>query len=358
MPPERTSEPEQVMTPTEEALESVPVESAPLAPRRPRLRTLAGAGGWVYRRVRVYIGALSALIVLCVYLTATQSFFLTKANIFNILTGNADLMLVSVGLTFVVLSAGFDLSVGAMSAAAGLAVYEAMHGSLPAGVSVLIALALGAVVGGGVNGVLIGKFKLNFFVVTLGMMGLISGGVDVITNGQTEVISSPGFFYDIGNSNLAGVPVPIWICLAVIVIAALVLNHTSFGRAVYAVGGNPEAARLAGINVTLVLILVYAVAGFGAALAGIVDASRLSSAAPSSGSTLMLTAAAAVLLGGTSFFGGIGGVAGTVVGVLLIAVLQNGLGLMGVSSFWQQVVTGAVLIAAVALDRIQTRSRR
>src|SRR5579875_1662646 len=241
MPPERTSEPEQVMTPTEEALESVPVESAPLAPRRPGLRTLAGAGGWVYRRVRVYIGALSALIVLCVYLTATQSFFLTKANIFNILTGNADLMLVSVGLTFVVLSAGFDLSVGAMSAAAGLAVYEAMHGSLPAGVSVLIAPALGAVVGGGVNGVLIGKFKLNFFVVTLGMTGLI----------------------------LAGVPVPIWICLAVIVIAALVLNHTSFGRAVYAVGGNPEAARLAGINVTLVLILVYAVAGFGAALAGI-----------------------------------------------------------------------------------------
>jgi ribose transport system permease protein len=193
--------------------------------------------------------------------------------------------------------------------------------------------------------------------VTLGMMSLIGGAVDVITNGETESINSPGFFYNIGNADILGVPVPIWICLLVLVIAALILNHTSFGRAVYAVGGNVEAARLAGINVTFVFVLVYAISGLGAALAGVVDASRLSSAAPSSGSTLTLTAAAAVLLGGTSFFGGIGGVAGTVVGVLLIAVLQNGLGLMGVSAFWQGVVTGAVLIAAVALDRLQTRSQ-
>ncbi len=317
---------------------------------------LGSAGSWVYHRTRVYAGALTALIVLCAYLTATQPFFLTKANVFNILTGNADLMLVSIGLTFVVLSAGFDLSVGAMAAAAGLAVYEALQAGLPAGLAVVVALALGAVVGGAVNGTLIGKFRLNFFVVTLGMMSLIAGAVDVITNGETETITSSSFFAGIGNSDVAGVPVPIWICLAVLIVAALVLNHTSFGRAVYAVGGNREAARLAGINVTLVLVLVYAIAGLGAALAGVVDASRLSSAAPSSGDALTLTAAAAVLLGGTSFFGGIGGVAGTLVGVLLIAVLQNGLGLMGVSAFWQGVVTGAVLIAAVALDRLQTRT--
>ncbi len=343
----------------EEVSEEAPPEVAAdgsLVAARPWWAPLARGGAWIYHRTRVYAGALSALIILCAYLTATQPFFLTKANIFNILTGNADLMLVSIGLTFVVLSAGFDLSVGAMAAAAGLVVYEVLQAGLPAGVAVVVAVASGALVGGAVNGMLIGKFKLNFFVVTLGMMSLIAGAVDVITNGQTETIASSSFFAGIGNSDAAGVPVLIWICLGVLVIAALVLNHTPFGRAVYAVGGNAEAARLAGINVTLVFVLVYAIAGFGAGLAGVVDASRLSSAAPSSGDSLTLTAAAAVLLGGTSFFGGIGGVGGTLVGVLLIAVLQNGLGLMGVSAFWQGVVTGAVLIAAVALDRLQTRT--
>ncbi len=356
MPPEPTSKSTEVLTESPGA-SPPPRDGQPTEPSPhpgPAWRRGVSAG---YRRVRVYAGALSALIILCVYLTITQQFFLTKANIFNILTGNSDLMLVSIGLTFVVLSAGFDLSVGAMSAAAGLAVYEVINGGGPAWLGVLVALLVGLLIGGLVNGVLIGKFKLNFFVVTLGMMSLIGGAVDVITNGETESINSPGFFYNIGNADLLGVPVPIWICAVVLIIAALILNHTAFGRAVYAVGGNLEAARLAGINVTLVFMLVYAIAGLGAALAGVVDASRLSSAAPSSGSTLTLTAAAAVLLGGTSFFGGIGGVAGTVVGVLLIAVLQNGLGLMGVSAFWQGVVTGAVLIAAVALDRLQTRSQ-
>jgi ribose transport system permease protein len=325
-----------------------------LHPDRARMwRTL---GGRAYRRIRVYAGALSALIILGAYLTATQPFFLTRANIYNVLSGNADLMLISVGLTFVVLSAGFDLSVGALAAASGLAVYESFQAGLPAGVAVLVALAVGAAIGGGVNGVLIGKFKLNFFVVTLGMMSLVAGAVQVITNGETETIGNTGFFYGIGNNDWLGVPIPIWISLVAIVLAALVLNHTSFGRAVYAVGGNAEAARLAGINVTLVLVLVYAIGGLGAGIAGVVDASRLASVAPTSGSELTLTAAAAVLLGGTSFFGGIGGVAGTVVGVLLISILQNGLGLMGVSAFWQGVVTGAVLIAAVALDRLQTRT--
>jgi ribose transport system permease protein len=316
---------------------------------------LRASAHWLYDRVRVYLGALVALLVLCVYLTATQPFFLTRANLYNVLSGNSDLMLISITLTFVVLSAGFDLSVGAMASASGLAVYGGLKiGAAPV-LAVLMALVLGAVVGGGVNGVLIGRFKLNFFVVTLGMLSLVGGLVNVITNGETEIISNGGFFYGIGNNSFLGAPIPIWICLVVLLVGSAVLNHTPFGRAVYAVGGNTEAARLAGINVTLVFVLVYAVAGFGAALAGVVDASRLASAAPTTGSTLTLTAAAAVLLGGTSFFGGIGGVGGTLVGVLLISVLQNGLGLMGVSDFWQGVVTGAVLIAAVALDRLQRR---
>jgi len=341
------------MTEAGEAVGAAQAETSPPARRAVPVR----GARWLYRRVGVYAGALSALIVLFVFLALTQPFFLTKANIYNVLAGNSDLMLISIALTFVVLSAGFDLSVGAMAVASGLVVYEAFTAGLPTGVAIFLALLLGAVVGGCVTGVLIGWFKLNFFVVTLGMASLIAGVVNVVTNGNTEVIDRSGFFYGIGNNSFLGMPIPIWISLAALVIAALVLNHTPFGRAVYAAGGNAEAARLAGINVPLLLVIVYAIAGFGAALAGVVDASRLSSAAPaSSGSDLTLTAAAAVLLGGTSFFGGIGGVAGTLVGVLLISFLQNGLGLMGVSSFWQGIVTGAVLIAAVALDRLQTRS--
>ena len=333
-----------------------PAATAAVAPAPRRWRP-ASVGRRIYSSVRLYAGALSALLIICVYLSVTQSFFLTKANVFNILTSNSDLFLVAIGLTFVILSAGFDLSVGPMVAAAGLVVYATLNAGLPTLVAIPAALGFGLAFGGLVNGSLIGKFRLNFFVVTLGTASLLSGLVDVLTNGQTETIKGSKFFASIGTGSVAGVPVPVWISLAALVLAALVLRHTPFGRAVYAVGGNKEAARLSGINVTLVLMLVYAVAGFGAALAGVVDASRLSSASPQSGATLALTAGAAVLLGGTSFFGGIGGVGGTVVGVLLIGVLQNGIGLMGVSAFWQGVVTGGVLIAAVALDRLQTRPK-
>ena len=152
------------------------------------------------------------------------------------------------------------------------------------------------------------------------------------------------------------IPFPVVLTLVVLLVSGYVLRFTSFGRAIYAVGGNPEAARLAGINVSGVYMCVYGVGGLLAATAGMVDASRLASASPTSGASLALTAGAAVLLGGTSFYGGLGGVGGTVVGVLLIAVLQNGLGLIGVSAFWQGVVTGSVLIIAVMLDKLHSRS--
>lgn len=311
----------------------------------------------LYRPIRGYAGALAGLLILLVYLISTQPFFLTKANVLNVLATNSPLMLVAVGLTFVVLSAGFDLSVGSVMAATGVVVYFAIDAGMPGTVAAAIGIAVGVLLGAGLNGLLIGAFGLNFFVVTLGTMTLISGLVQVSTNGSTYQIESPGFFYNLGNGELFGVAIPIWIAGVAIVLASVVLRFTPFGRAVYAVGGNREAARLAGINVTAVLISVYAIAAFTASLAGLVMASRLSAASPTAGSSIALTAGAAVLLGGTSFFGGIGGVGGSVVGVLLIAVLQNGLGLMGVSSFWQGVVTGSVLIAAVGLDRLQTRNR-
>jgi ribose transport system permease protein len=325
------------------------------APSRPGARDLARGA---YQRSKGFGGALLALIAMCIYLSVTQAFFLTKNNIFNVLSGNSALILTAIGLTFVVLAAGFDLSLGAIYASAGYVTYRVVHAGMPPVVALLAGMLTGVVLGGLVNGVLIGKVRLNFFVVTLGTTSLFGGALSVITNGQSAAVpETPGsLLYFLGNGTVASIPFPAILCLIFLLMAAYVLHFTSFGRAVYAVGGNPEAARLAGINVSTVLVCVYGIGGLMAAVAGLVDMSRLASASPTAGSSLALTAGAAVLLGGTSFFGGIGGVGGTIVGALLIAVLQNGLGLIGVSAFWQGVVTGGVLIAAVILDKLQTRS--
>jgi ribose transport system permease protein len=335
--------------------------SAPVG-RAAAVRSRAGwagnAFGNAYGRVKGFSGALIALVAMCIYLTVTQQFFLTKGNLLNVLAGNSSLMLVSLGLTFVVLTAGFDLSVGATLAVSGYVAYRSIDAGLPPIVAVLLAMLSGVLLGGAVNGVLIGKVHLNFFVVTLGTTSLFGGALNVITNGQTHTISEPvhGLMYYLGNGEVWSIPFPVVLATIFLLVSGYVLRFTAYGRAVYAVGGNREAARLAGINVTAVLVSVYALVGLFAATAGLIDASRLASASPTAGSTMALTAGAAVLLGGTSFFGGIGGVAGTVIGVLLISILQNGLGLVGVSAFWQNVVTGAVLIAAVILDKLQSRT--
>lgn len=313
----------------------------------------------VLHRFRGFGGALVALLVMVVYLSATQEFFLTKANILNVLSGNSAMIITAIGLTFIVLSAGFDLSVGAIYAAAGYVAFRALDAGLPPIVALALGALMGVFLGGFVNGLLIGRIRLNFFVVTLGTSSLFTGALNVVTNGKTNSIPEPegSLFYWLGNGSVLTIPVPVILSLVVLLLSLYVLRFTSFGRAIYAVGGNPEAARLAGINVSWVYMCVYGIGGLLAATAGMVDASRLASASPTAGASLALTAGAAVLLGGTSFYGGMGGVGGTVIGVLLIAVLQNGLGLMGVSAFWQGVVTGVVLIVAVLLDKLQSRSR-
>lgn len=312
--------------------------------RRPTLRL--GSSG----------GAFIALIALVLVLSFTQPFFLGKANILNVLSTTTPLFLVALGMTFVVITAGFDLSVGAVVAATGVAIYFVQQSGAPIWLVILAGLIPGLFIGGVVNGSLIGRLKMNFFVVTLGTMTLFGGLVNVVTNGQTFILEPDGLVTVIGSQTLLGISIPIWIAAVAFGAALLVLRFTPFGRAVYAVGGNREAARLSGINVTGTIVLVYAISGFTAALAGFVVAGRLAAASPSVGSQLALSAGAAVLLGGTSFFGGTGGVGGTLIGVLLIAVLQNGLGLYGVSAFWQGVVTGAVLLAALFIDRLQSRA--
>jgi len=319
-------------------------------------RPLGQAARRVHSHVRNYLGALLALAVLVILLVATEPTFLTSGNLKNLLVTNSSLFIVSVGMTFVLVSAGFDLSIGALMAVGEEVLYLLLHAGVPAGIAIAAVLVGGFLVGALVNGLLIGVARVNFFVATLGSMTLLYGLVDVITNGASQTISS-STLSSIGTGTLAGIPVPIVIVVVMIALGGFVLRWTPFGRSVYGTGGNREAARLAGISVPLVIMAVYGIAGFCGALAGVVEAGRLASATPTAGSSIALISGAAVLLGGTSLFGGVGGLTGTVVGVLVIAVLGNGVNLLGVSNFWQDVVTGAVLIGAILLDRLQKRGQ-
>jgi ribose transport system permease protein len=319
---------------------------------RSRLRTVARAAG-VWSAGSRYVAVLVLLIAIFIFFAASQNDFFTSANQQNLLTSVSILWVVSVAMTFVVLTGGIDLSVGSLLALCGIILSKLLNGAgLPSWLALILTLAAGALIGGAVNGVLIGRVRLSFFVVTLGTLSLYQGIVNIWSKTKTTYISS-ALIDKIGFGKALGLATPIWIMIATFVIAFVVLRWTYFGRDVYAVGGNADAARLSGISVSRTLIAVYAIAGLGAALGGVIQSGRLGAASPLVGADIPLNAAAAVLLGGTSFTGGVGGVTGTAVGVLFIGTLQNGLAIAGVSSFWQQVVTGVILIVAVAIDRIQ-----
>lgn len=301
--------------------------------------------------VRDYVGALAALVVIVAVLWGTQGGFMSVANLQNVFQTNAPLFLISIGMTFVVISGGFDLSVGAMMALSEeLLLLFINHAHMHAGLAVVLAILVCGVLGALLNGVGIGIFKLNFFVTTLGTMILLQGIVLVASNGVTNIVSSP-WLQALGNNTVGVVPVPILICIGLLLLAWFVLRFTAFGRSVYCVGGNPEAARMSGISLPFTLLAVYGISGMCGAMAGVVDAGRLGAATPTAGSTIALTSAAAVLLGGASLVGGVGKLAGTTIGVLVLAVLGNGVDLFGINAYWQDVVTGAVLLIAILLDR-------
>lgn len=319
----------------------------------PRRRRMLDHASGVWSAANRYAVVLVLLIGLFVFFSLTQDRFLTSPNVENLLTSVSILWVVSMGMTFVVLTAGIDLSVGSLLALSGIILSSLFNDlGLPAWLAVILTVLIAGVIGGGVNGVLIGKAGLSFFVVTLGTLSVYRGIVNIWSDTQTTYITSP-FLDGIGFGKLFGIATPIWIMIATFIVAFVVLRWTYFGRDVYAVGGNIEAARLSGINVARTLILVYAISGLCAGVGGIIQAGRLGAASPLVGEDIPLNAAAAVLLGGTSFLGGVGGVTGTAVGVLFIGTLQNGLSIAGVQSFWQQVVTGSILILAVAIDRLQ-----
>ncbi len=305
---------------------------------------------WLKNRSLVNLTGTLALVVA---FAVIQPAFLSLANLFTLLGSITVLWIVALGLTFVLLTGGFDLSVGSTLALSGIALAWLFNSlNLPIGLAILITIIFGMLLGGGVNGFLIGKIGASFMIVTLGTLTLFRGLVNLTSGTETKSVVSP-VLDQLAFGRLLGVPISLFILLLTFGLAWYVLKHTYFGRDVYAVGGNAEAARLAGIRVPRVIILVYAIAGGAAAIGGVFQVARLGAASPLVGESIMFDAAAAVLLGGTSLRGGAGGVVGTAIGVLFLGILSNGLAVSGVPSFWQQIISGFILATAAIADQVQ-----
>lgn len=320
----------------------------PVEERRPLGRRAAEALG-------PYVGVLVVLLALSVFFTITQPRFATAENLLTILETNASLIVVSVGLTFVMLVGGFDLSVGGMLVLTGVLLGKLTTGAgLPEPLTIPMIIVAAAAFGAVVNGGLIARLGLSFLVVTLGTMALTRGLALLISGGATEGLYEQDLIRWIGSGQLlGGVPVPAVLSVLVLAAAIYVTRSTGYGRLIYAVGGNPEASRLAGVNITLIRLSAYGISGALAGLAGVLEAGRLAAAAPDTAVGLELTAAAAVLLGGTALGGGSGTIIGTLLGALFLGVLNNGLIIASISVYWQGVVTGVVLILSVLVDRVR-----
>jgi ribose transport system permease protein len=277
--------------------------------------------------------------------------FATVDNLLNIARAISINAILAAGLTFVILTAGIDLSVGSIIAVSGVVSTLVAVAGTPAPLAILLGVLAGAAAGL-VNGVLVAHLSLAAFIVTLGTMTFLRGAAYTMTDGQ-PIVSNTLNFRDFGNGYLAGIPAPVVTMAAVYAIAWFVLERTRYGRHVYAVGGNAEAARLAGINVKRVTTSVYVIAGACAGLAGIIFAARVVSAQPTAGTGYELDAIAAVVLGGTSLVGGRGRILGTLIGSVILGVLSTGLILMNVPFFTQLLIKGVVIILAIAIDSLK-----
>lgn len=310
--------------------------------------------------------SLLALAAMVVVLSVMSDKFLTTDNGLNILRQISVNLCLSIGMTLVIVNGGIDLSVGAILGLAGAVAAKLLKGglALPAfGVllqfTVTGAIVAGVIVGlglGAFNGLVITRFSLPPFVATLGMLSIARGLTMLWTGGFpiTELGTTFGF---LGTGALLGIPMPVWLVAMLAAGFALVARQTVFGRHVYAIGSNELTARLAGLNVRGIRVWVYALAGALSGVAGLIVTARLDSAQPNAGLGYELDSIAAVVIGGTSLSGGQGTIEGTLLGCLIIGVLNNGLFLLNVSPFWQQVIKGAVILLAVALDKLKSRHR-
>ena len=311
------------------------------------------------------------LIVLMAVFAIAEPRFLTSLNLFNVLRQVSIYGLLAIGMTFVILTAGIDLSIGSLVAFAGLVAAAVAKGGISNrfnvgegqdvlgygwGLAALAAIAVG-ILGGFLQGSAITRLKVPPFVVTLGGMSAFRGAALLFASGGPISGFSPDYAWW-GQGRIGPVPVPVIIFLVFAVLAHIALRYTRYGRQVYAIGGNPEAARLSGLNVRRITLSVYVIMGFFAGLGAFVLSGRLNSAEAVAGTGYELTVIASVVIGGTSLFGGVGTIFGTVIGTILIGVLLNGLVLMNVSSYVQQIIIGVIIVLAVAFDTFAKSRRR
>ncbi|MGW2813498.1 ABC transporter permease/substrate-binding protein [Streptomyces sp. NPDC001415] len=314
----------------------------------------AASGAAIVRRLLLDNGALSALVVLVAAMALLSGDFLTTQNLLNVGVQAAVTAILAFGVTFVIVSAGIDLSVGSVAAlSATVLAWSATSEGMPVWLAVLLAIATG-IACGLVNGVLVSYGKLPPFIATLAMLSVGRGLSLVISQGSP--IAFPDSVSVLGDTLGGWLPVPVLVMIAAGLVTALVLSRTYIGRSMYAIGGNEEAARLSGLRVKRQKLVIYALSGLFAAVAGIVLASRLTSAQPQAAQGYELDAIAAVVIGGASLSGGVGKASGTLIGALILAVLRNGLNLLSVSAFWQQVVIGVVIALAVLLDTVRRKA--
>jgi ribose/xylose/arabinose/galactoside ABC-type transport system permease subunit len=296
-----------------------------------------------------------ALLALIIAASLLSPYFFDLRNIMNVLRGASVLCIVAVGMTLVILSRGVDLSAGSILGMSGATL--ALIAATDAKLAIAAALAAGVTVGL-VNGVLIAWLGLQPFIATVATLIATRGLVYIVSDGANIIVRDPpAWFEAIGSGHLGPVPIPILIAAAVVLVFIFLLTQTRFGRHVYAVGANEEAARLYGVNVKRTKILVYCISGLLAALASIIQVSRLTVAEPNAGQLIELDAIAATLIGGTTFDGGVGGAPGTVLGVMILAVLGNLLNLKGVSPFVQMVLQGFIIVLAVVVSELRQRRR-
>lgn len=305
--------------------------------------------------IRENMGILIGLIVLCIIISIVNSNFLTSNNLMNVLRQTSTNLYLALAMTMIIIIGGIDLSVGSVMAVTGVATTMSIA---VLDIPVLLAILIGLLVGvlfGAINGYVSATTIIPPFIITLATMNVARGAAYVLTDGQPVRVMSDSFNF-IGSGYIGGfLPTPVLYLIIFLGVCYLIMNKTKLGRYLYAVGGNPEAAKFSGINIKKIKLFIYTFSGFMAAVAGIVLASRMFSGQPTAGNAAELDAIAAVVLGGTSMTGGIGKIGGTVIGALIIGVLSNGLNLMGVSSFWQYIVKGIVILVAVYADVIKRR---